>query len=131
MDSSCWVNILVLYFICFLYSDCKFKEDSNSFLFTLVNPSGREPIKMLAPKPRGAGGGIHCDRSLGPSFGIEDYYNLRIPKNDSSNNLKCGKVFDKTEGFQTPAKVNFSSYFAGLSNTEFVISELEVFKVNF
>ena len=124
------MNEYVLYFFFFTHlgPNYEFKEDSNSFLFTLVNPSKREHVKIPA-KPRGDCGGIHCQTSLCPCFGSSNFYNLKICECALSDNFRC-RVFDQREGFETPAKNKFSSYFTGRINTDLEVSELEVFTVN-
>ena len=110
---------------CFLYvgSVGSFKEDSNAFLFSLVNPSGSEPKKMNAVV--GSRTGIHCNSELGPCFGVKDRYNLKIGENHTDRY----KLFNVNLGFQCPANVNFKTFFTGIDL--FTISELEVFKINF
>ena len=103
-------------------------EDSDSFLFTLVNPFGSKPM-MIKPK-QGAKGGIRCDIKKGPSFGIPKYYDLEVwnffnatnPRNASSH-------LDLGYGFIHPVGVDKTLYFTG--NFPFEVDELEVFTVNF
>lgn len=51
-------------------------EDSDSFLFTLVNPSESKPM-MLKPISD-AHGGIRCDNKRGPCFGTPKQYDLEV-----------------------------------------------------
>ena len=113
-----------------IYSSCiffctasSFKHiaDSQSFLFTLINPSGREPIK-ITPK---AGAGIWCNSDDGPCFGTAKYDDLRVR---SDYGVSSSSYCDLGHGFTCPHNVNKKTYFAGKS--PFDISELEVFKVN-
>ena len=94
--------------------------DSESFLFTLVNPSGSNPVKII-PK-QGAGGGIRCRQSCGPSFGTSIYYDLQIWDGSPSSDLELGY------GFTCPLNTNKETYFTGKGRLE--IDELEVYEVN-
>ncbi|XP_078353557.1 uncharacterized protein LOC144638224 isoform X3 [Oculina patagonica] len=95
--------------------------DSQSFLFTLVNPSGNEPVK-ITPNTDAS---IKCYSSLGPSFGKNQYCDLVVWShlfNPRVGYLALGY------GFKCPKNVHSGEYFTGKSL--FDISELEVFKVN-
>ena len=92
--------------------------DSQSFLFTLVNPSGNEPIK-INPKPRAA---IKCRSNTGPVFGDSDHFDLTVCVPGFGSELSLGY------GYKCPENVNSNTYLAGAS--PFQVSELEVFKVN-
>ncbi|XP_068676944.1 uncharacterized protein [Montipora foliosa] len=96
------------------------KLDNEAFLFTLVNPSGSNPMK-ITPKPDAAAG-IRCYHGFGPSYGTSTYYDLQI-WNGSASNLDLGY------GFTCPPNVDKKSYFTG--KTPLTIDELEVFEVNF
>jgi len=111
---------------CFLHligSSTKAIPDSQSFLFTLVNPSGNEPVKM-APKP---GASILCNSNLGPTLGTTQYYDLLV-WSVSSTNDSVSSHLDLGHGFVCPDSINKNSYFTG--RNPFEISELEVFQVN-
>ena len=114
-----------LYYLClFPYSAAgavEAKADNQSFLFTLVNPSGGEPTKITANPD--ASGGIRCKGDMGPSFGTLSYYDLQIWNKES-----CGRL-NLSFGFIGPPNVNCSNYFTG--ENVFEINEMEVFKVNF
>ena len=113
------VLLLLFYFLYLARFLSKAIPDSQSFLFTLVNPSGNEPVKM-APKPDAA---IKCRSDTGPTFGISNYFDLTVwdpPVYDSR--LALGN------GFTCPKNVNRNTYLAGAN--PFPVSELEVFKVN-
>ena len=115
---SSFDGILIPLLLIFLFSGYDFKviADSQSFLFTLVNPSGTEPMKLTS-KPRA---GIRCWSSVGPTFGNKEHYDLII---SAAGYLSLG------HGFTCPENVNRETFFCGES--PFEISELEVFKVNF
>ena len=104
----------------FLYSAATVKAiaDSQSFLFTLVNPSGKEPVKI----PQNKDACIRCKSVLGPTFGNTQFFDLSIW------NTKLGSYLDLGYAFKCPENVNKKTYFTGES--PFAISELEVFKVN-
>ena len=92
--------------------------DSQSFLFTLVNTSGNEPIKLNSQ----LGAAIECWSGVGPTFGDSNYCDLRVwdPDYDSRHHLGYG--------FTCPENVNGTTYLTGAN--PFQVSELEVFKVN-
>ncbi|XP_068727105.1 uncharacterized protein [Montipora capricornis] len=100
------------------------KPDGESFLFTLVNPFGSNPVKITC-KPDADGGGILCSQGLGPSFGIYTHGDLLIwnERNQSISSLNVGG------GFTCPVNANEKTYFTGKNLLE--IHELEVFEVNF
>ena len=114
-------------FICFLCSAELeiFKADDHSFLFTLINPSGTQPIKLSA-KPSGdlKKGGVLCEISLGPCFGNERFFDLKLRDAVEGNDFL---LEGDDHAFICPS--NFSQGFT--PGTDFIISELEVFKVNF
>ncbi|KAL9950666.1 hypothetical protein ACROYT_G043199 [Oculina patagonica] len=95
--------------------------DRKSFLFTLVNPSGNEPVKIT---PRLRDGGIMCDIDMGPSFGSSTTgYDLVVWNHNASTSL-----FNLGCGFTCPENASNTTYFTGKNPSE--ISELEVFKVS-
>ena len=94
--------------------------DSKSFLFTLVNPSGNQPIK-ITPKPDAA---IRCTNNHGPTFGYLSYNDLRL----CTRGLSYISYLDLGHGFTCPENVNKKTYFTGVDPSD--VSELEVFKVN-
>lgn len=112
-------GIMFLVMRLFFYSavDLKAIVDSQSFLFTLVNPSGNELVKISQNKDTR----IRCKSGLGPSFGTTQCYDLQV-WNDANSNLDLGF------GFKCPENVDKKTYFAG--KNPFTVSELEVFKVN-
>ena len=113
------VLLLLLYFL-YLASSWKAIRDSQSFLFTLVNPSGNKPIKITPTEPRAA---IRCRSDVGPTFGNSaSCYDLTVWYSVYGSRLDLGY------GFTCPENVNKNTYFADAS--PFQVSELEVFKVN-
>ena len=115
-------KVLLVLFYC-LHLACSWKaiQDSQSFLFTLVNPSGNKPIK-INPKP---GAAILCLSNMGPTFGDSTCYDLTVWNPilpEHSSGLYLGN------GFTCSKNVNRNTYLAGA--TPFQVSELEVFKVN-
>ena len=109
----------------FFYSaiDIKVIADSQSFLFTLVNPSGTEPMKLTS-KP---GASIRCNSDLGPSFGTKDFFDLEVWNLSIGNSTSS--CLDLGNGFTCPKNVNRNRFFC--DTNPFEIIELEVFKVNF
>ena len=112
--------LIFLYLFLYSASSYKFLADSQSFLFTVVNPSGREPIK-ITPKP---GAGICYKSDIGPFFGTIGYYDLKV----WTSALSISGYLNLGYGFTCPQYVNKNTYFTG--GNAFDINELEVFKVN-
>jgi len=99
-------------------SSFKAIPDSQSFLFTLVNPSGNEPMK-ITPKP---GAAIQCKSDVGPVFGNLLFRDLVVWYPGLGSCLALGY------GFTCAENVNKHTYFTGVNPYEVI--ELEVFKVN-
>lgn len=109
-------------------SPIKAIEDGESFLFTLANPSGSEPVK-INPKAD-AHGGIRCDSRKGPSFGTSQFYDLEVWRTfNATRPEESLSYFDLGYGFICPESVDNIPYFTG--KKPFKIEELEVFKVKF
>jgi len=100
-------------------SDDSFVSDSQSFLFTLVNPSGSEPTKIA----QDGSAGIWSERNWGPTFSAGSRLALCVRCEES-----CGRL-NLRSGFLCPPNANPNTYFAGKS--PFEISEMDVFKVHF
>ena len=114
-------KVLLVLFYC-LHLACSWKaiQDSQSFLFTLVNPSGNKPIKITPTEPRAA---IRCKSNAGPTFGDSvSSYDLTV-----WHPAAYGSFLDLGYGYKCPRNVNSNTYFTGAST--FQVSELEVFKV--
>ena len=118
--SASFHDIVLLRLLYFLHLACSWKviPDSQSFLFTLVNPSGNEPIK-INPK---LGAAMRCKSDVGPTFGNSDYFDLTVWYPDYSSALCLGY------GFTCPRNVNGITYLTG--GNSFQVNELEVFEVN-
>ena len=107
-------------FYCLAFAETAF-ADTESFLFTLVNPAGKQAVK-ISPK---SDGGIRCSRSRGPVFGNKSYFDLKIWDGNQSGLLELGY------GFNCPSSGNKTStkFFTG--NHCFAITELEVYELDF
>ena len=96
-----------------------YRTDPNSFLFSLVNPSGLQPTKMsLIPGKESSA--IHCNSGSGPRFGRG--IDLHIPNAPNSNN--CSVNLNNT--YQLPPGQNANTFLTG--NQNFTLAELEIFK---
>ena len=72
-------------FLVFYLGSGSWKTAQNSFLFSLVNPSGIPPTKM--PLKSGQEGyAMYCYSSYGPKFGGQNYSDLYICNAPNSNN---------------------------------------------
>ena len=85
--------------------------DSQSFLFTLVNPSGNQPIK-ITPK---TGAAIRCASDAGPTFGDSNgYYALQVGmREDRSHGVSYNSHLFLGYGFTCPENVNLKHLFHG------------------
>ncbi|XP_022810468.1 uncharacterized protein LOC111347493 [Stylophora pistillata] len=103
-------------------------EDDESFLFTLINPSGSKPMRIYVDPDNP--GGIQCDRDKGPCFGTSKNYDLQVWYTFNATSPKESlSRFDMGYGFSCPESVNKRTFFTG--KYPFKITELEVFKVKF
>ena len=94
-----------------------------AFLFSMVNPYGREPTKIPITS-YGQMRGISCETGLGPTFGsltygfalkISDYANISYSESN-------GNISD----YSFPPER--STFFTG--NPKFVVTDYEVFSLN-
>ena len=90
-----------------------------SFLFSLVNPSGDTPTK-LPLKGTANQYGIYCNSSYGPTFGGGD--DLRI-SNSANENTDSYSQLDNT--YECPPDATNTTFLVGDRN--FTVNELEVF----
>ena len=100
--------------------------DKHTFLFTLVNPSGSEPTKIV-PKP-GASVGIRCGADLGPRFCENSMNALEVDQKDASPS-GFGGCLNLGYGFTCPQNADKEAFFTGKGR--FIITQLEVFKIDF
>ena len=117
---------LIFLLLWFLYSACSWKAipDSQSFLFTLVNPSGNQPIKITP----NTGAAIRCTSDAGPTFGDSNgFYSFQVWR-DRGHGVSYNSNLNLGYGFTCPENVNKTTYFTGVD--PFEVNELEVFKVN-
>ena len=96
---------------------------TEAFLFSMVNPYGREPTKIPLT-PRGYERAISCRADLGPTFGLAfSVYALKI--SDHAN-----ISYSESNGYENI--YNFppehSTFFTG--NPTFVVTDYEVFSLN-
>ena len=92
---------------------------TESFLFSLVNPSAAGPTK-LPLKGTSNQDGIYCGSGCGPLFG--GGHDLNIANGANANSSSYSNLGNT---YQCPANVDSSSFLAGQQN--FRVSELEVF----
>ena len=97
-----------------------FRRDPNSFLFSLVNPSGPRPTKIpLIPGKEDTA--IVCNISYGPIFGSGN--DLLISNTPNQTNT-CTVKLNNT--YQLPPGQNGNTFLTG--NMNFTVTEMEVFK---
>ena len=92
---------------------------TESFLFSLVNPSGTKPTKMPL-KGTTDPYGVYCGSPYGPLFGTG--HDLVIANGANANSNSCSSLGST---YLRPANANSSSFLAGQKN--FCVGELEVF----
>ena len=95
------------------------KSCTESFLFSLVNPSGATPTKMPLNGTSNQHG-IFCKSGYGPSFG--GGHDLHIANGANANSSSYSNLGTT---YQCPANANSSSFLAGQRN--FSVNEVEVF----
>ena len=95
-------------------------KDENSFLFTLANPTGARPTKVVQCSGIG---GVWQNSLYGPSFGSATGASLIVMNNNNSASY-CD-IDDSFGGFQFPEGYTFSNFFCG--STSFRMDYLEVF----
>jgi len=96
-----------------------YRKAPDSFLFSLVNPSGLPPTK-LPLKAGMAGYAIFCSSNCGPVFGGGN--DLNVP-NSPNSSYNCAVNLNHT--YQCPTGQNANTFFTG--NQSFTINEMEVF----
>ena len=96
-----------------------YKSCTESFLFSLVNPSGTAPTK-LPLKGTANQNGIYCSSGYGPTFG--GGHDLHISNDANANSNSYSSL---NNAFESPPHITPSTFFAG--NQKFVVNELEVF----
>ena len=111
-------HVFFLFFFFPAIPNGAYRTDPNSFLFSLLNPSGLQPTKM-SPIPGKEGSAVHCHSSCGPRFGAG--IDLSIPNGPNSNN--CSVNLNNT--YQLPPGQN-NTFLTG--NHNFTLAEMEVFK---
>ena len=95
-----------------------YKRARDSFLFSLVNPTGLPPTKM--PLIAGQEGyAMYSTSSYGPTFG--GGHDLQIPNAPNSN---MGYV-NLNSTYQCPTGQNTTTFLTG--NQNFTVNEMEVF----
>ena len=92
----------------------------HAFLFSFVNPSGQEPIKLSLIT--GKGWGIYCNSSYGPGFGDGNDLWISNNQNDANTNPVSISILGST--YQCPPGQE-DSFFADAN--ESVITDYEVF----
>ena len=100
-----------------------YKRAPNSFLFSLVNPSGFKPAKM--PLIQGKeGSAIYCQSGYGPVFGsnTSGYFDLSIGNSPTQSG---GCQSNLNNSYRCPEGQNTATFLCG--NYAFAVTEIEVF----
>ena len=97
------------------------KEDKNSFIFSLINADNNAQKFLI--KPANCGNAIYCNSSNGPTFGGGcDFYICNSANSKNSSKSNFGFSYNYSGG-------NPKGYLAGSYN--FMINEMEVFAITF
>ena len=113
------VFIIIIIIIIILISGVSgYKQCTESFLFSLVNPSGSEQTKMPLMGTNDQNG-IYCNSSYGPIFG--GGHDLLIASGANANSNSSSNLGNS---YECPPHAN-ASFLVGQTN--FTVSELEVF----
>ena len=92
-----------------------------AFLFSMVNPHGLAPRKMLLNRENKQHA-IYCSNIAGPSFGGGcDLYISNLANTSHSSRSNLGHTYQLPGGYQ-------STFFTGAR--EFIVTDYEVFGVN-
>ena len=94
-----------------------YRRAQNSFLFSLVNPSGLRPTKMRL-RAEQEGYSIWCNSSYGPVFGGGNTHDILIHNAPNINN--CPTTLNNT--YQCAVGSTFLT-----GNQSFRVNEMEVF----
>lgn len=105
--------------VLFILGSCSWKHGKESFLFSLLNPSGAGPT-LLPLKGSKNQNGIFCKSSYGPTFGAG--FDLFIANGANANSESYSNLGQSYDG---PPDANCETFLAGQRN--FVVTELEVF----
>ena len=109
-----------VFFPCAILGSGSYKCCAESFLFSLVNPSGSEPTKMSLTGNNNQYG-IYCNSEYGPTFGGNP--DLRIGNRPNAEYNENASSLG--HAYQCPRANENSSFLVGES--EFSVSEMEVF----
>eukprot|EP01105_Mastigella_eilhardi_P025507 TRINITY_DN696_c0_g1_i1.p4 TRINITY_DN696_c0_g1~~TRINITY_DN696_c0_g1_i1.p4 ORF type:complete len:178 (-),score=46.06 TRINITY_DN696_c0_g1_i1:1104-1637(-) len=93
--------------------------DPSAFLFTLVNPCGVPPTKLVR---NGSGDELYCDAAYGPTFGSAP--DLHLSDNCNGGNTLSSTNLDGNGSFLNPTGFG-ADLFDGAQT--FVVAEYEVF----
>ena len=114
------VRFFVFLFFFFYLGSGSWKTAQNSFLYSLVNPSGLSPTKMPL-KSGQEGSAMYCNSGYGPTYGAgHDLYIFNAP---NSNN--CSTYLNNT--YQCPLGQNNYTFLTG--SQTFRVSEMEVYRL--
>ena len=106
-------------FLFLLLGSGAYKHCTESFLFSLVNPTGAGPTK-LPLKGTSNQNGILCNSGYGPTFGAG--HDLHVA-NVANTNANSHSNLNST--YESPPHVTPTTFLA--SNRNFVVNEVEVF----
>ena len=113
--------VLSLTLILFVISDCSiYKHCTESFIFSLVNPSDVGPTK-LPLKANSSKKAIYCDGGCGPTFGAGP--DLYISSESNANSDSRSKYLNSS--YDCPPHVTPSTFLTASDN--FTVNEIEVF----
>ena len=93
------------------------------FLFSMVNPHGREPTKI--PLNLNHERAISCRADLGPTFGRGYHYKHALKISDHAN-VSYSESDDNDNIYNFPPER--ATFFTG--NSRFVVTDYEVFSLN-
>ena len=107
----------------FCLGNVSYQRAQNSFLFSLVNPSGLSPTKM--PLKSGQEGyAMYCDDSYGPTFGGGSFHHDLCIFN-VLNSSSCYTYLNTA--YQCPSGQNANTFLTG--GKTFTVSEMEVYRL--
>ena len=115
-----WLICFFVFLFFFYLGSGSWKTAQNSFLYSLVNPSGLSPTKMPL-KSGQEGSAMCCNSGYGPTYGAG--HDLYISNAPNSNN--CSTYLNNT--YQCPSGQNNYTFLTG--SQTFRVSEMEVYRL--
>ena len=126
-----YIRVCISISFCLIFptgSGCQYQDDSQAFLFSLVNKPGWAPVKL----PQTGQYSYHIFHSIydcssyGPTFGGHDIYIADNASSSSSSHTNLGVTYSPPSGYNRGDTFALT-FLAGGSNYHFTPDEIETF----